>query len=184
MSHARLSEICTDHPADLSKILANLVHNSLLASDGNGRGMFYFLPWKKQHEEALFDVRTDTSVGEKSKQMPPELSSIPQELPLQYLDWNELPESLQLELTYLASSVSSSPRVPPELLQETILTLCKGRYLGWRVLARLLGRNADDLLKRTLNPMVVSRILAAAFSSTNDPRQAYIATGTTENKHS
>ena len=72
--------------------------------------------------------------------------------------------------------VSTIPRVPPEQLQQTILALCKGRFLGRRVLARLLDRNADDLLKRTLNPMVAARILAPAFASTSDPRQAYIAT--------
>ena len=190
VSHARLREICTDHPADLSKLLANLVHKDFLASNGNGRGMVYFLPWKKQHEDALFDIRTGAPLGEKSKDIPLELSSIPQELttispelgtippelPPQYLDWNDLPDSLQSELTNLASMVSTKPRVPPEQLQQTILSLCKGRFLGRRVLARLLDRNADDLLKRTLNPMVAARILATAFASTSDPRQAYIAT--------
>ena len=190
VSHARLREICTDHPADLSKLLANLVHKSFLASDGNGRGMVYFLPWKKQHEDALFDLRTGAPLGEKSKDVPqelslipqelttisPELGTIPPELPPQYLDWNDLPDSLKSELTNLASMVSAKPRVPPEQLQQTILALCKGRFLGRRVLARLLDRNADDLLKRTLNPMVAARILAPAFASTSDPRQAYIAT--------
>ena len=190
VSHARLREICTDHPADLSKLLANLVHKSFLASDGNGRGMVYFLPWKKQHEDALFDLRTGAPLGEKSKDVPqelslipqelttisPELGTIPPELPPQYLDWNDLPDSLKSELTNLASMVSAKPRVPPEQLQQTILALCKGRFLGRRVLARLLDRNADDLLKRTLNPLVAARILAPAFASTSDPRQAYIAT--------
>ena len=190
VSHARLREICTDHPADLSKLLANLVHKNFLASDGNGRGMVYFLPWKKQHEDALFDLRTGAPLGEKNKDIPLELSSIPQELtmippelhtlppelPPQYLDWNDLTDSLESELSNLASKVNTKSRVPPDELQQTILALCKGRYLGRRVLARLLNRNADDLLKRTLNPMVAARLLAPAFASTSDPRQAYIAT--------
>jgi hypothetical protein len=41
------------------------------------------------------------------------------------------------------------------------------------VLAQLLGRNPDDLLKRTLNPMVLAGKLKTAFQSTSDPRQAY-----------
>ena len=49
-------EVCTDHPADVSKMLARLAREELLLSDGIGRGMVYFLPWKREHEDALFDL--------------------------------------------------------------------------------------------------------------------------------
>ena len=39
VSHARLREICAEHPAVLTKFLAHLVRDGLLASDGTGRGM-------------------------------------------------------------------------------------------------------------------------------------------------
>lgn len=196
VNHARLREICTEHPADISKMLAHLVRDGLLASDGAGRGMVYFLPWQKQHEDALFDLRMETGGTVKNSPIPPELGSIPPELntippelgpippelPQQFLDWNDLPPELQLKLLELAAPIRAKPRASPELLQQTILALCEGRYLGRRILAHLLDRNADDLLKRTLNPMVAAKILTPAFASTSDPRQAYMAVGTTLEK--
>ncbi|CAG9931895.1 RNA-binding domain-containing protein [Candidatus Nitrotoga arctica] len=189
VSHARLREICIEHPADLSKILAHLVRDNLLASDGTGRGMVYFLPWQKQREDALFDLRMGVagiagsrtippelgSVPPELNTIPPELGAIPPELPPQYLEWNDLPPELQSELLALAEPIRAKPRVPPELLKQTILALCDRRYLGRRVLACLLERNADDLLKRTLTPMVAAKLLIPAFASSSNPKQAYMA---------
>lgn len=47
------------------------------------------------------------------------------------------------------------------------------KMLGRRVLAHVLNRNPDDLLKRTLNPLVDEGRLKTAFLSRSDPRQAY-----------
>lgn len=44
VSHKRLLEICGAHPHDLSVLLARLVRQGLLESDGKSRGMVYFLP--------------------------------------------------------------------------------------------------------------------------------------------
>ena len=189
VNHARLREICTDHPADITKTLAHLVRDDLLSSDGIGRGMIYFLPWQKQREDALFDLRMGVagagrsaaiplelgSIPPELSSIPPELSSIPPELPPQYLEWNDLPLELQSELVELATSVRAKRRVSPEQLQRTILALCDGRYLGRRVLAYLLDRNPDDLHKRTLNPMVAAKVLTPAFASASNPKQAYMA---------
>lgn len=189
VSHARLREICTEHPADLTKFLAHLVRDGLLASDGTGRGMVYFLPWQKQREDALFDLRMGVSgisgngtippklglLPPELNAIPPELGSIPPELPPQFLEWNDLPPELQSELLALAEPIRVKPRAAPELLRQTILALCNGRYLGRRVLAYLLERNADDLLKRTLTPMVAAKLLIPAFASSSNPKQAYMA---------
>ena len=175
VSHSRLREISAEHPADISKMLAHLVRDGFLASDGTGRGMVYFLPWQKQREDALFDLRMGVSATGRNTAIPPELSAIPPELLPQYLDWKDLPPVLQTELVDLAAPISAKRRVSPEQLQQTILALCEGRYLGRRVLAHLLGRNQDDLLKRTLNPMVTARLLIPAFAAANNPKQAYMA---------
>ncbi|MDP2029897.1 MAG: putative DNA binding domain-containing protein [Thiobacillus sp.] len=186
VNHARLREICTEHRADITKMLAGLVRDGLLASDGAGRGMVYFLPWQKQREDALFDLRMGVTgsvnvnaIPPQLGSIPPQLGSIPPELTPQYIDWNDLPPGLQSELLELAAPVRDKPRVSPALLQETILALCERRFLGRRVLAKLLARNADDLLKRTLNPMVAAKALTPAFASTSDPRQAYMAAAPT-----
>ena len=155
----------------------------------------YFLPWQKQREDALFDLRMGMagsvknntippelgSIPPELNTIPPELGSIPPELPPQFLDWNDLPPELQSKLLELAAPIRAKPRAAPELLKQTILALCDGRYLGRRVLAYLLERNADDLLKRTLTPMVAAKILTPAFASTSDPRQAYMAAPSSEN---
>ena len=88
-------------------------------------------------------------------------------------DWSQLSPELQAELTQLALPVSAQARIGPALLQQTLLRVCLGRYLGLRVLAHVLKRDADDLRKRTLTPMVKAGTLKTAFAAMNDPRQAY-----------
>ena len=90
-----------------------------------------------------------------------------------YLELSQLSDELRLELNAIAQAVCERKRVSPELLRTTILKLCQGRYLGRRVLAQLLNRNFDDLLKRTLSPLVEEDLLKTAFPSSSDPRQAY-----------
>ena len=188
VNHARLREISTEHPADITKMLANLVRDGLLSTDGTGRGMVYFLPWQKQHNVAFsFEATPLTSAGlggipPESSSIPPELSALPPEssaitheqpdLNL-YVEWSQLPPALQSELENIALAVSKQKRVSPDLLKTTILALCAGRYLGRRVLAHLLNRNYDDLMKRTLAPLVESGQLQPAFPSSSNPKQAY-----------
>lgn len=181
VNHARMREISTEHPADITKMLASLVRDRLLAADGIGRGMVYFLPWQKQPAGDLFDQAAATDEASSSITIPPELSAQPPELSPQppepgmplYLDWADVPAALQVALSELASPVSQHHRVAASLLQDTVRDLCTGQYLGRRVLAHLLSRNPDDLLKRTLNPMVVLKQLRPAFASSSNPRQAY-----------
>lgn len=196
VNHARLLEVCTDHRADVSKMLAKLAREELLQSDGVGRGMVYFLPWQREREDALFDLRTNVAHLVKGSAIPqelnaippelgvipPELSAIPPELRPQYLDWEDLPAELQSELLMLSSPVREKRRVSPEVMQQAVLNLCQGRFIGRRVLAHLLARNADDLLKRILNPMVQAKTLIPAFASTSNPKQAYMAAEPADSK--
>lgn len=189
LNHARLREISTEHPADITKMLAGLVRDGLLATQGIGRGMVYFLPWQQPDAGAFFDRAAESGdaamplsippelgvIPPELRAIPPELGAIAPELSGPYIDWADVPPALQATLTELAMPVSQHPRVKPDLLQDTVLRLCDGRYLGRRVLAHLLSRNPDDLLKRTLNPMVEAGQLRPAFASGSDPRQAYTA---------
>jgi hypothetical protein len=189
-------------------MLARLVRDGLLISDGVGRGMVYFLPWLKRQGTMLFDHDSTSSLqpaperialdstfippqlgdippqlgdippqlGDIPPQLgdiPPQLGDIPIGLPTLYLEWEQLDSNKQQELQTIALSISEFKRVRPEVLRTTILKLCEGRYLGRRVLAQLLNRNPDDLLKRTLNPLVEDQLLQPAFPSNSDPRQAY-----------
>ena len=194
VNHGRMREISTEHPTDITKMLARLVKDGLLVSAGVGRGMVYFLPWQDRHGVTLFESDEapplSSELGRKPQELnalppelsaiPPELSSIPPELPMLYLEWSQLSDELRLELNAIAQAVCERKRVSPELLRTTILKLCQGRYLGRRVLAQLLNRNFDDLLKRTLSPLVEEGLLKTAFPSSSDPRQAYTTSSETE----
>lgn len=195
VSHDRLKQICTDHPADLTKMLGTLVRDGMLQSDGSGRGMVYFLPWLRR-PAASFDLAGDDGLAPAASSKSPELAAEPPELGAEppelgakppelgesgvapaaiHLDWDAMPQALQLELASLGQRVSSASRAPAAVLRQVLLALCQGRYLGLRVLARALGRDADDLRKRTLSGMVKEGLLLTAYPAMKDPRQAYTA---------
>lgn len=190
VSHARLLEVCTEHPADVSKILARLARDGVLLPDGTGRGMVYFLPWQKAREDALFDLRVEIAQAVKGAGKPPEsmpippgLTGIPPELGVkppelmpQYVDWEDLPPELQSSLMEIATPARENKHLPREEMRRVVLKLCRGRYLGRRVLAHLLNRDSDDFRKRILNPLVQEKLLAPAFASSSNPKQAYMAT--------
>ncbi len=44
VNHARMQEISTEHPSDISRALQQLVREGLLETSGSGRGMIYCLP--------------------------------------------------------------------------------------------------------------------------------------------
>lgn len=200
LNHARLREISTEHPADITKMLASLVRDGLLTTQGAGRGMVYFLPWQGQIAAMSFESG-DGPASSRGAALTPELSGLTPELsgltpelgrltpkqpgysdtapnePLVISDLSQVPPDELARLRALASPVAQRERASPRLVQQTILALCTGRYLGLRVLAQLLGRNPDgvDLRKRILNPLVASKTLLRAYPNPNDPRQAYTA---------
>ena len=190
VSHARLLDVCTEHPADVSKILARLARDGVLLPDGTGRGMVYFLPWQKAREDALFDLRVEIAQAVKGAGKPPEsmpippgLTGIPPELGVkppelmpQYVDWEDLPPELQNSLMEIATPARENKHLPREEMRQVVLKLCLGRYLGRRVLAHLLNRDSDDFRKRILNPLVREKLLTPAFASSSNPKQAYMAT--------
>jgi len=181
VNHDRIKQISTDHPADITKMLGGLVRDGMLASDGFGRGMVYYLPWQKQGATLLFDLAEQTALPREPRRIPPELSAIPPELnslPPElgtYLTWADVPAELQARLTEIADPVRQTRRAAPQLVQTIVRRLCSDRYIGRHVLAHLLQRNPDDLLKRTLTPMVNEGQLKTAYAASRDPRQAYIA---------
>ena len=199
VNHPRLREISTEHPADVTKMLASLVRDGFLRPDGVGRGMVYFLPWQKQYAGSFFDRAAQTSMPAESGALTPELGALTPELaaitpelsvltpeqpgsaenalgaPVVISDLGQIAPDELMTLRTLAAPVAGRGRASPELVQQTVLALCRGRYLGLRVLADLLGRNPDgvDLRKRILNPLVAGKALQRAFPNPNDPRQAY-----------
>lgn len=206
VSHDRLKQITTEHPADLTKRLRTLVQDGFLESDGTGRGTVYFLPWQRRTPGSLFDpvepptlppepmtddppelrvkipeLRVKTSElrvkPAKPRVKPPEQDSRILDIP-SYQAWNEVPSELQVQLVALAQPIRSQARARAEDIQQAVWLLCQGRYLGRDAIAHALDRNADNLLKRTLKPMVALGLLKTAHAADNDPRQTYTSAET------
>ena len=196
LNHARVREMSTDHPTDITKRLSRLVRDGLLVRDGIGRGTVYVLPWQAQLGfRSEFDEAGEASIGQTPElggltpeqgALTPELGSKTPELrtwrsdsgPPTALALGTLTPQLLAALQQIALPVSSRRRAPPELARATVLRLCEGRYIGLRVLAALLGRrdqDGADLRKRILNPLVQEGLLLRAFPRPNDPRQAYMS---------
>lgn len=187
VNHTRLREISTEHPADITKMLAHLVKEGLLVPDGVGRGMVYFLPWQSRGSASIFgNDRANDSEG--ARPLPQELGALPQEFSVLPQELEALPQEPRLPLLVELADVSpdemlrlesiaaparSRRRVRPEVMQAVLLALCEGRYLGVRVLAHVLRRDSNDLVRRVLSPLVQEGALSRAFPRPNDPRQAY-----------
>ena len=197
LNHARLREISTDHPTDLSKMLARLVKDGLLVSDGVGRGMVYYLPWQEHQGATLFENEGAASLPPELGPLPPELGILTPELsPLtpelgvltlksenlhhgtnaqMILVLSQFSEAETAILRQKAAPVSERARANPQQVRQTVLALCDGRYLGLRVLADLLNRRDDsDLRTRILKPLLTEGALLPAYPKANDPRQAYM----------
>jgi hypothetical protein len=192
INHGRLREIATEHPSDITKMLTRLVKDELLVSDGFGRGMVYFVPWQDRRAVTAFEDGEVSSLTPELVALTPELGSLTPDLrtltpelgggqvagPQVISELAQLTEADLAHLQQLAKPVNDAKRSAPELVQQTVLALCDGRYLGLRVLAELLNRrdrDGKDLRIRILNPLVEQGALLRAFPKTNDPRQGYIA---------
>jgi ATP-dependent DNA helicase RecG len=201
INHARLREISTDHPTDITKMLGKLVKKGLLVTHGIGRGMMYSLPWLDTFNEEMA-LSQDYSLFplEDSKRQEldlkrQELDSKRQELDLKrqeldpkrqeldpkldhhlLLDFSQLNDLQRNELQIIAALVRSHRKVPAEIMRTILLRLCENRYIGLRLLAELLNREAENLRRRVLNPLVEEGLLHRAFPNSKDPRQAYTST--------
>lgn len=194
--HSRLRDISTEHPADITKMLSRLVKDGLLVPDGIGRGMVYFVPWMTRPLTGeAFATDLLTNAGYKTQELnalPQELAVLPQELghktqefkqPL-CVELSDLSPAELSKLEMIAAPIREKRRIRPELMSSIVLQLCLGRFLGVRVLSHLLSRDAADLSRRVLNPLVKTKSLCRAFPRPNDPRQAYTSnTVQTEKEH-
>lgn len=88
----------------------------------------------------------------------------------------ELSDSEMNELLKIAESARQSRRLSNKEMESTILELCQGRWLSRRLLAELVGRNADGLRSRFLTLMVEHGRLCLLYpEKPNRVDQAYTA---------
>lgn len=178
VTHARLAELTKEHASDLTHILHGLVSKGFLQSEGQATGTFYFLPGAHPIENSgakevfgldvlaapslakpLNSGHNDSNSGYK------EPSSGHKEVLAQHI----------AALRQIAEPVANSQRAKRELVVQTILTLCKDRYLSLTELSDLLKRDPDTLRKSIIRAMMNEMQLTAEHPSIkNHPKQRYI----------
>jgi hypothetical protein len=172
VTHARLKEMCSEHPKDLSAALAHLVEDGFLVSRGATRGTVYYFSDKTP------DVTADGLLSA-PQAATPQIAPSSQHLPgsSQHLV-SDSPHLKDLEeqwptLLELARPVRDKGKAPRSIVEETILKLCGGRFLTVRNLAELLNRDSNALLNHYLKDMVERGILELRFADKTHPQQAY-----------
>lgn len=173
VTHARLREMCADHPKDLSKTLAGLVENSFLVSRGATRGTVYYFP----------DKVPELGAGEAGDELVEGILDLP-EANLEHSKGNSEHSEPSLEhskgslehLRTLAQSIRVSKKAAHASMEAMILRLCEDQALTAPQLAGLLGREVSSLKNHYLKPMVKSGALKLLFpDKPSHPHQAYQA---------
>ena len=173
VTHARLKEMCSEHPKDLSATLAHLVDEGFLVSRGATRGTIYYFPDKTP--DAVSDGLVSSAAGaiQQVGADSQHLAGSSQHLGTDSQHLNGLTQQWPA-LLEMARGVREKGKAPRTVVQETIAKLCGGRFLTVRNLAELLGRDPDSLLNHYLKQMVAGRILELRFpEKLNHPQQAY-----------
>ena len=172
VTHARLKEMCVEHPKDLSATLAHLVNDGFLASRGATRGTVYFFPDKVPDTN-------DDGLGSVPQALSQQIAPSSQHLPdssqhlgegTQHLDELEKHWPILLELARPVRDKGKSPRLT---VKKTILKLCETRFLTVRNLADLLDRDSNSLLNHYIKVMVEQGALELRFTDKTHPQQAY-----------
>jgi ATP-dependent DNA helicase RecG len=176
VSNARLQQLLTDHPADITRMLTSLCERGLLVSDNRRRWTTYELS-RRGAEASRFDEGDCTHLPGDCTRLPGDSTHLPGDS----LHTGEAPpeseESLagESELRTLAERVVQTRKAPANVVKATILRLCTNRLLTRDQLGELLHRNSLGLRDRYLSPMVREGLLQLKYpEATNRPDQAYM----------
>jgi ATP-dependent DNA helicase RecG len=183
VSNARLQELLTGHPVDISRMLQRLCERGLLVSDNRRRWTTYRLG---EVQRPLFPV---AKAAGGSSPLPPSSSPLPpSSSPLEPSSSGMQPDSIGMqgsgpgpttpsmddELRAIAAPVAARGKAVAAVVRATILNLCSGRYLSADQLGTVLHRNPARIQARFLAPMVRDGLLALRFpEAPNRADQAY-----------
>lgn len=185
VSNARLQELLTDHPVDITRMLARLCQRGWLLSDNRRRWTTYHLAERPSAgEQGLFDTPGSLATASADSSHKEQNSShkSPESPHKNDRSSRRLGEPLspaeQHALSQQANAIATTQRAKPEAVRQVILQLCRDRYLTVDQLAALLSRNAAGLRDRYLTPMTKEGLLRLRYpESPNRPDQAYTTVG-------
>lgn len=181
VSNARLQELATDHPVDITRGLLGLCQRGWLVSDNRRRWSQYRLEWKdtagplfQAPDQAVPEPNPIQTEGG-SSQVGPDSTHLPGDsIHLGQEEVPSLTDSDQPRLETLAAPVRGAGKVSEAQMRETILALCRGRFLTAGKLGELLNRDPVNLRSRFLSPMVDEKALRLLHEDRlNHPEQAY-----------
>ena len=166
VSNRRLQEVCDEHPADLTKLLHNLVARGFLHQDGQKRWASYRLVGSSERAA----IGLSPSPGDSSHK--------PDSSHMGVVDLSHKLEDLSpnvlTKLKVVAAPAYHSNRLPLDETRRIILQLCEDRYFTASDLAQLMNRNPNSLRNRFLTPMVDEGLLDRKYpAEPNRPDQAY-----------
>lgn len=174
VTNTRMQDLVADHPADITKLLRDLVAKGLLEADNQRRWTRYRLPAAITPRHDLFSTAKEGSSSSPLPGNSPPLMHKGEEFGTK---GEELAAEGQ-ELKAISARVAGKGKVPREEMEAVILALCAGRYLSLGELAGLLARKPEPLRNKTLTPMVRAGKLRFRYpDQPQRPDQAYTADG-------
>lgn len=208
VSHNRLLEICGGHSHDLSLLLARLVKQGQLASDGRSRGMVYFLPGEvlptpeqvfmgqallgvgnvgssSEYSEVTSEYSAAASghsaLGDSRRDLQGRLLTPHLDAPV-VDDLSLLDQGFLKTLTQVAEEPRQKERLGSERMEQVVTALCRDHFVTLSALAELVNRHPDGLRQQYLSKMVRDGRMVLAFpTKPTHERQAYrAADGTTQ----
>ncbi len=179
VTNQRLQGMLTLHRVDITRMLGGLVQQGFLDSDGVGRGTRYSVPQGTSVSDSGGASPLSTGATLLSGEAPPlspGATLLNEEAPpLTAPELSGLENLDQLEA--IASAVRKRKRANPEVMKQTIQSLCTEGFLTLQQLSILLGRAPKGLQEDHLRPMLEEGQLRLRFpENPTHPQQAYRST--------
>lgn len=174
VNNARLRQITGVHPADMTRMLQDLVGKGALTQEGQGRWTRYRLPVSPYslHNDPHSIHKGADSVHKEADSIHKAADSVHK---------SEFSSQELERLTSIAALARQNRRLPPKEMERVIMILCHGIWLTRRQMADFLQRNPDGLRSRFLTSMVAHGLLRLRYpDKPNRVDQAYTSATETE----
>jgi hypothetical protein len=186
VTNQRLQQFCTDHTADITRLLQDLVAKGFLAKHGYGRWASYRLAERlagsRHKEEGTPDITPGDSrhSGENPSHNTGNSShntgnSSHNTGNSSHNDGDaSLSEQFDSVLLKIAENARAKSRLTPEAMRDLLVELCAVRELTLDEIGSLLQRNPTGIRNRFLSPLVQSGRMERRFPKEPiHPKQAY-----------
>jgi hypothetical protein len=205
VNHERVMQLTSEHSREVTLALPKLERNGYLQSTGSQKEKFYTLPgsrvstvdevfsgesnasstfgasseYRDNSSEAKNISSEDKPVSIQAKQKPRDALGrlILGDVEYPFIDdLKTLEPTFKGKLEKLALESKNNKRLPKEVMQSIILSVCSENYVSRPVLSELLNRSSEALRQSHLTSMVRVGVLSYAFpQQPNHEKQGYIS---------